>query len=216
MKDTYGFPLMAEIVPETPAPEGDGFYIRHYVMTEKEAKHERMMGSFQSGGWAKSGLEAGTYCVLREKRNGEDTQLMSDTWLERSTNAAALKAARGDLLFLGLGIGLLPVACCRKKEVSSVTVVEIESQVISLVEPHIRHLKLRVMQGDAFRPPFRGRVFDAIYIDIWRDICSDNWEPMKGLLREYRKLSRNGAYVNAWLKGYLQELARQDRQRHYW
>jgi len=213
MAHTYGFPLMAEIIPATPRPEDDGFYITHYVMSEEEARHERMMGSFQSGGWAMQGLEAGTYCVLHQRRNGRSEQWMSDTWLERDTNYDILRKARGDVLLLGLGIGMLAVACCRKDEVTSVTVVEIEPQVIRLVEPHIRHPKLRIIQGDAFAPPFRGKAFDTIYIDIWQNICSDNWETMKPLLRQYRKLARNGAYVSAWLKDYIQREAGEARQR---
>jgi len=215
MKDTYGFPLMAEIVPETPGPEGNGYYIRHRIATEEDVRSCRSSAAIR-GWWGYDGFEPGTYCTLNEKRGGMADQWMSDTWLERFTNRRILMEARGSVLILGLGIGMIPLACCRKEEVSSVTVVEIESQVIALVEPYIRHPKLRVIQGDAFAPPFRGKVFDTIYVDIWRDICADNWEPMKRLLREYRKLGRNGAYVDAWLKGYLQDLARQGRQQPYW
>jgi hypothetical protein len=211
MEYPYGFPLMAEIVPETPEPEGDGFYIKHYEITDEEVQKQRARLD-----WTMRGLEPGTYCILKERRNGRSNQWMSDTWLERYTNAGALEASRGDVLILGLGIGLLPVACCRKEEVSSVTVLEIEPQIIRLVEPHIRHPKLTIIEGDAFHPPFRVRSFDTIYIDIWQDICSDNWETMKPLLRQYRYFGRNGAWVSAWLKDYTQREAQEDRHRHYW
>jgi len=210
MEYTYGFPTMVDIIPATEPPEGDGFWIKHYEITDEEVQRQRYRLD-----WTMRGLEPGLYCVLSERRNTRDHPWMSDTWLERYTNVAALEASRGDVLILGLGIGLLPVACCRKEEVSSVTVVEIEPQVIALVEPHISHPKLRVIQGDAFAPPFRGKVFDTVYVDIWRDICSDNWEPMKGLLRQYRKLACPGAYVSAWMKDYVQSAARENARRWY-
>jgi len=215
MRDTCGFPMMAEIIPESPEPATDGFFIKHKMATPEEAERRKLFGAIQ-GDWTYRDFEAGTYCVLDEKRNGMVDQWMSDTSMERTTNERALRQARGDVLILGLGIGMLPIACCRKPEVTSVIVVEIEPQVIALVEPHIRHPKLRVLQGDAFYPPFWGRSFDMIYLDIWQNICTDNWEPMKALLRQYRRFARNGAWVSAWLKDYLQEEARLDRQRSYW
>lgn len=214
MENTYGFPLMAEIIPETPELEGDGYYIRHAVADEKTVKNRQFYAAIK-GDWTYLDFEEGTYCVLNEKRNKMVEQWMSDTGMERRTNQKALLEANGNILLLGLGIGMLAVACCRSDQVDSVTALEIEPQVIALVEPYIRHPKLTVIQGDAFNPPFRGRLFDTIYIDIWQNICSDNWEPMKRLLRQYRKLGRNGAYVDAWLKSYIQDLAREDRQRHY-
>jgi hypothetical protein len=217
MKYDYGFPLMVDIVPATKPPEKDGFWIQHYEITEEEVHRQHCRLD-----WTMRGLEPGTYCVLHQRRDGHDSQWMSDTWLERYTNADFLKKATGHVLVIGLGIGLLPVALCRKVDVESVTVLEIEPQVIALVEPHIRHPKLRpVVQGDAFEPPpalLSVRYFDAVYADIWADICSDNWETMKPLLALYRKAAKKGALVTAWLKDYIQAEHKATRQRYggYW
>lgn len=215
IKHTYGFPQMARIIPASPEPDKDGFFVRHLTMDEERVNYESVMSSIRRD-WTNAGLEAGTYCVLHEKRARYVKQWMSDTWLERSTNSSILQDARGDVLVLGLGIGMVVTAMCAKDEVSSVVVAEISEQVIRLVEPHIRHPKLTVIQADAFAAPLRGRAFDTIYIDIWQGICSDNWEPMKGLLREYRRLARQGAVVTAWLKDFTQTEARTDRQRSWW
>jgi len=200
----YGFPYMAEIIPETPKPEGDGFYIHHYVMTEEKAHYHSQMGSIR-GDWTQRGLKAGTYCVLNEKHSGWTDQWMSDTWLERFTNFEILQAARGRVLLAGLGIGMLVVPLCQKPEVEQVVVLEIEPQVIALVEPYLRHPKLIVLLADAYNPPFKGKVFDTIYLDIWKNICSDNWTQMKPLLAQYRRLSTKGAVVTGWLKEHVQE-----------
>jgi len=204
MRNSYGFPEMAKIIPESPKPEGDGFYIHHYVMTEEKARHYSMMGDLQRD-WTKRGLEAGTYCVLSEKRNSWNDQRMSDTWLERYTNHDVLRKAKGRVLLAGLGIGMLPVALCQKPEVDQVVVLEIEPQVIALVEPYIRHPKLTILLADAYRPPTIGKVFDTIYLDIWKGICSDNWTQMKPLLALYRRFAAKGAVVTGWLKDYVQE-----------
>ncbi len=215
MIQTYGFPMMADIIPETPKEQrppngGSGFFIAHQVLDQKRVEHECAMASIRRD-WTCRGLEAGTYCVLHEVRNGHVDEWMSDTWLERSTNREILQDGKGNVLLAGLGIGMVAAALCQKEEVDSVTVLEIEPQVIALVEPHIRHPKLTVLLSDAHRPPFTGRFFDTVYIDIWINICSDNWEPMKSLLRQYRKFARKGAVVTAWLKDYIQESAREDR-----
>jgi hypothetical protein len=213
--NSYGFPQMAKIIPESPVPEGGGFYIHHYVMTEEKARHESAMGSLRQD-WTSRGLKAGTYCVLSEKRNGWNKQWMSDTWLERFTNYEILEAARGKVLLAGLGIGLLPVALCRKPDVEQVVVLENEPQVIALVEPYIRHPKLVVLLADAYHPPFVGRVFDTIYLDIWKSICTDNWEEMKPLLAQYRRFATKGATVTGWLKDYLQEELGREKASSWW
>ena len=149
----------------------------------------------------------GRYCALKRAGAGNsswDTLWMSDTPFKRQTNYDIGREASGDVLIVGLGLGMVAAALCRKPEVRSVTVLEIEPEVIALVSPHIRHRKLRVLLADGFRPPLRGRAFDTIYIDIWPNICSDNWETMKPLLAAYRKLQRPGGSTTAWMKEYVQ------------
>lgn len=205
----YGFPEMAQIIPESTKPEGDGFWIQHRTFTPEQARHEKQMAAFRAD-WTVGSLEPGTYCILHECRNGLVwDQWMSDTWLERFTNADILEAATGDVLLAGLGIGMVAVAVCRKQEVRSVVALELHQAVIDLVEPHIRHPKLRVIKADARQPPFAGRCFDVIYLDIWKSICSDNWADMKPLLRLYRSFGKKGGIVTGWLKDYVQRLARQ-------
>ena len=75
-----------------------------------------------------------------------------------------------------------------KPEVTSITVVELEQDVIDLVEPHLRAKlgtlspKLKVVQGDAFKwKPEKGTQFNAIWFDIWSDQTPDDIPDFKRL-----------------------------------
>jgi len=201
MKNTRTFPDMVKIIPASERQPGR-FYIEHMVVDN----HASMISSFNRGPY--SYVSEGTYCGLkRASENGNsswDSLWMSDTQMERATNHDIVRQARGDVLIIGLGLGMVPYALCRKPEVTSVTVLELEPEVIALVAPHVTHKKLRVICADGRQPPLRGRLFDTIYLDIWTNISSDNWKDMKPLLALYRKFRRAGGLVTGWLKEYVQ------------
>lgn len=207
MKNTYGFPIMHKIIK--PGESGNIGVMHHELTKEFVEREKRWSGIRGRGEWQwVRGLEAGVYTQLTER----GSIWMSDTWMERYTNAEALEKARGDVLIAGLGIGMVAVAMCRKREVTSVTVLEINPDVIKLIAPQIAHPKLRVVQCDAYRPPFKGRQWDTIWLDVWPTICADNWETMKPMLATYRKLLRAGGWIDAWLKEFVQGAAREGRR----
>ncbi len=191
---------MDKIIPATERGAVGSYYIQHHKVTEAESRRTMLGGALTY-------VPQGNYCALkRTSKHNEswDTLWMSDTPMEHGDNIAALRDARGDVLVVGLGIGMVSLAMCRKREVRSVTVLEIEPQVIQLVAPHVKHRKLRVIVADGKRPPIRGRHYDFIYLDIWPTICSDNWKEMKPMLAMYRKHRRPGGGVDAWMKKYVQ------------
>lgn len=210
IKHLMGFPQMARILPESTRPEGDGCWIAHTEIGEEMVKWARMRGAITGG---RDDIEPGTYVVLNERKGLYVTTWMSDTWLERDSNREILRDARGDVLMVGLGIGMVAVAICQKPDVASVTVLEINPEIIRLVAPHIKHDKLRVVQADAGYPPLRGRRFDTIYLDVWADICTDNWGEIKALCQKYRPFTRQGGKVTAWQKDHIQYLVRSGRWR---
>ncbi|MDO0823353.1 hypothetical protein [Desulfosporosinus nitroreducens] len=75
---------------------------------------------------------------------------------------------------MGLGIGVLPYLWLLKDEVDSVTVVEINQDVIDLFEKYIRPQyrtakKLEIIHGDAldyYNEDFLNQ-FDYVYVDFW-------------------------------------------------
>lgn len=219
LKFDYGFPQMARILPKTPRPEGDGWWIEHMEVTEDYAKFAKMRAAVTG---QMDMIEPGIYAALRHRQRVmtvhddgiySTTTWMSDVWMERDSSRATLRAARGDVLLVGLGIGMVAVATCEKREVSSVTVLEIEPDVIRLVAPHIAHRKLRIVQADGWKPPLRGRRFDMICVDIWHDLCVDNWADIKMLCRKYRSFVRPGGLVTAWQKEHIQYLVSAGRWR---
>lgn len=194
------FPRMDKIIPATERGAVGTFYIHHHKVTEDEARRTMRGGAFTF-------VPQGAYCALKRVSTGNDTWdtiWMSDTPFEHGENIAALRAATGDVLVVGLGIGMVSLQMCRKREVRSVTVLEIEPDVVRLVAPHVKHRKLRVILADGTRPPLRGRHYDFIYLDIWPNICADNWKDMKPMLATYRKHRRPGGFVDGWMKKYVQ------------
>ncbi len=205
MKNLYGFPEMYKIIPEGKSGK---WSIQHQIATEEKAEHKRRMGAIR-GSWTWRGFEAGTYCVLTNANGFGGEIVMSDTWLERFTNQDILREARGDVLLAGLGIGLIIAGIIDK--VDSLTVVEIEPDVIALVEQSLRgwlgdnNSKLVVVSADilTYEPQQK---FDAIYFDIWESICGDNYEETKTLHKRFRKYRKQGGYMDSWLRDEFRHL----------
>lgn len=129
----------------------------------------------------------GTYKRLVHDRRGT---VMSNTTMEVLTNRPIIRAARGDVLVNGLGLGMVLAAILQKPEVRHVTVVELDKDVIALVGPHFAEAqskgRLTIVHHDCFtyQPP-KGARFDAVWHDIWDEISSDNLSAMTRLKRKY-------------------------------
>lgn len=200
------FAKMWKVVPEG---EQGSFRIEHMEVDRKASHRTALRG-------AMAYVPPGKYCGLLHggpRGSWDSTTWMSDTPMEQHSNYEIVRDAIGHVLVVGLGIGMVAHSLCRKRQVKSVTALELYPEVVRLVEPHIQHKKLRVILADGNEPPFRGRPFDSIYLDIWPDICSDNWTTMKPLLAKYRKLRRNGGIVTGWLKDYVQR--EHTKERYY-
>lgn len=148
------------------------------------------------------------------------TLQMSNTRMEQNSNYEVVRKSRGDVLIAGLGIGLILVPILRKKEVVSVTVIEKDPDVISLVEPQLRKFlgkdadKLKVIQANIFEwKPQKGKKWDVIYFDIWPTICVDNLEEMTKLHRKFAHNKAPEGWMDSWYKNYLRQLKRSGRWR---
>lgn len=139
--------------------------------------------------------------------------MMSDTDMERRTNREFIDNANGDVLIAGLGIGLIIYNIQEKKEVKSITVVEINKDVIDLIQPHFPNIK--IINEDIFNYQPKQK-FDTIYFDIWPDISTDNLNDIKKLHNKFEnKLNRKNSkcWMNSWLK---EELQRQKRRNQWY
>lgn len=127
--------------------------------------------------------------------------VMSDTPAEIRDLYPLLGHLRGRLLINGLGLGVALQGALDKPEVEHVTVVELSEDVIALVAGHYkaRHGdRLTVVHANAFewQPP-KGARWDAVWHDIWPNICGDNWEAMKAL---HRKYGRRCDWQDSWCR----------------
>lgn len=123
-----------------------------------------------------------------------NTCVMSDTPAEQGDHRIFYHRATGEVLMAGLGIGMILEAVVNKPEVTKVTVVELSPEVISLVWPTYKARygdKIELIQADILKwEPPKGKVYDAVWFDIWDSICTDNLKDMKFLTRRYGKKAK--------------------------
>jgi len=72
----------------------------------------------------------------------------------------------GDVLVVGLGLGLTIGRLLLREDVTSVKVIEKEADVISLVEPAVQNDKLTIVNEDVFEWTPEGE-YDTIIVDIY-------------------------------------------------
>lgn len=202
------FPRMADLI--TPGEHGAA---RLDIITvgEEQARIHNMRCAFQPGGSVAT-IEPGRYARLT--RNGNGGVTMTDTRFERRTTWPAYREAHGDTLILGLGLGMLPIALEGKDDVDSVTIVEIDPDVIALVKPVIdKHApNTIVIEGDAFLPERTGLPttregggFDTIFADIWPTICADDYVEHVALRRAWRRWRRPGSKHVTWVEDTVEQ-----------
>jgi len=138
--------------------------------------------------------------IVRLIEEGKTTR-MSDTPMEQEALRIPSRTARGDILIIGLGLGLLPTLIkMRNKMVDSITIIEMHREVANLVYGKIKSRKTSLLLNDGesyLAVP--GRKFDFIFIVIWGSIAApmkeiDHWTDLaKGRLKE-------GGEVRCWLQ----------------
>ena len=134
----------------------------------------------------------GKYKKLMHKDRGV---VMSNTPMEVRTNTAFINAAKGHVLINGLGLGMVLHAIMDKPEVTKVTVVELDLDVIALTAPHFReHIesgRLHIINADCFKhvPP-KGERYDVVWHDIWDTISDENLFEMTKLRLKYAKRTK--------------------------
>jgi spermidine synthase len=167
--------------------------VKRFWVDEQAFSYMRMRESATCG--RESAIPIGSYIQLLI----QNKVVMSDTELEETTNLQVVLQAHGDVLIAGLGLGYILIPILAKEYVKSVLVVEKHQDVINLVEPHIRHPKLTVVNGDIFT--FKTKAtFDTIYFDIWPNICRDNLPEMKRLERRFRPKLNEKGWIGSWAK----------------
>jgi spermidine synthase len=129
--------------------------------------------------------------------------MMSNHESETISNQKFLNNANGDILIFGLGIGLIIFPLLNDDSIKSITIVEIDSGLIDLVEPIVKKYdiknKLSVINCDAFDYyKICKSKYDTIYFDIWAIIDNFAFSEMKLLKNNYRPFLKENGWIDSW------------------
>jgi hypothetical protein len=153
------------------------------------------------------GVPQGTY--KRLMRGG--TVVMSNTPDEIRDSLRFIWSAKGSVLVNGLGLGVLLNALLAKPEITDITVIEKSEDVINLVAPTFANEpRVTIIHADAFeyQSP-KGKRYNAVWHDIWDNICADNYEEMKFL---HRKYGRKADYQESWCRYEVEKAYKDDQE----
>lgn len=181
-------------------PEGQkgNWKIERFEISQKDADWHNMRCQISMGGIGRGRtIKPGTYTRLI--RNGN--LIMSDTPAEKMDHFNFIYEAKGDVLVNGLGVGWIIEVLLQIPQVTSITIVEISQDLIDLVGPHYQSKcngKLNIICADAliWKPP-KGKRYNAVWHDIWNNICADNLDEMKKL---HRKYGRRSDWQGSWCR----------------
>ena len=165
-----------------------------------DSEHARAFNLREMWNRTRRFVEPGTYTRLCGDGRGV---IMSNTPAEIDDHREAVNLAQGDVFIAGLGIGMVLEAMLSKADVHSITVLEIEPEIIGLVAPYYAdEPKVSILCGNAWEPTALpdGKRFDVLYFDIWDTICGDNYREMKDLNRLYRSRKKRGAKTVFWCR----------------
>lgn len=187
------FTNMVDILQE--GISGD-YKIQFFELNEERVKNLQFNSMFSFSYREYRDIKPGQYVKLSNSKH----VWMSDTQMEKTTNSEFIENAKGDVFISGLGIGLVLPPLLKKPEVTSITVLEKEQDVIDLVAKFFP--SVNIIKGDVFEYE-PTQTFDTIYHDIWPEINQDNLEQMHELIRKYKSFLNDNGWINCWRYMYL-------------
>lgn len=202
MSRVYNFspwPDLALKKVTVPAGKSGDVTIKKFTLTEEKAKtinfYNRLSVAQGRHYMGCRDCAPGTYTGLW-MGGVRSAPMMSDTPAEMLDHAPFVRAAHGDILITGLGIGLVIENLLVKANVKSITVVERSEDVIKLVAPHYakRKIPVNIVNEDAFQFHTQQK-FDYCWHDIWPAIDGDNLSEMRKLKRLYKNFCDN---ISCW------------------
>lgn len=198
-----------DLIPSVSIPEGEkgDAKITHFTFDQEEAARFNLQ--LMCKGHGHRAISPGKYTRLVV-----DGRLqMTDTPAEKRDHYQVVREAQGNILITGLGLGMVANACARKEEVTHVTVIEINQNVIDLVSQTL-HPKIDVICADALEWQLpKGAMWDVIWHDIWPDVNLEDCESRTKLSRRYARRWKH--FHGAWCKDEIRRLQAAER-RHSW
>lgn len=179
------------IVPE--GSSGD-WRVERFTVTAADVEMFNMRCMVQPGQGSRF-MTAGTYTRLMRGRD----VIMSDTRAELNDHWDFVNKARGQVLINGLGLGVCLQMVLAKECVDHVTIIERSEDVIKLVWPSfVDDPRVTLIQADALEwKPAKDDRYDAVWHDIWDNICGDNLPDMHKL---HRKYGRRTDWQGSWCR----------------
>ena len=173
-----------------PVNESGDWKIEKFSVSEADAQFHNLRCVLNNR--KSSMITPGDYTKLT--RNGKI--IMSDTPSEILDHENFIAAAKGSILIAGLGLGIVTSEVMKKRNVTSVVVVEKSEDVLELVWRHLPQEfahKVEFVCADIFdyKPKHS---FDYAWFDIWDYICEDNLADFKVLDAKYRSRVLNIGY----------------------
>lgn len=179
---------MHGMIVDVPEGVSGDWAVERFAVTPEDAARQRVRSIFSG-----RHTPVGSYTKLT--RNG--LIIMSDTPDEMRDHISFRHAARGHVLVNGLGLGMVIEMVIG--QVQRITVVEKSEDVISLVAPHYLAKypdKVEIIHADAYEFGLpKGIRFNAVWHDIWDNMCSDNLPEMTRL---HRKYGRRADWQGSW------------------
>lgn len=183
------YTINATVPVSVPDGESGDWKVYSYEVGEQDAKWD-MVRAMVSTSYQGRHVPQGHYKALKR---GTET-IMSNTPDEIRDCYSFFRNAKGRVLVNGLGLGVvLEVILAKvdpgtgKPAVDEAVVVENSDDVIKLVGPTFSsNPRVRIVKGNALSFPAKKLgMFDAVWHDIWDNICSDNLEDMHKLHVKY-------------------------------
>lgn len=134
---------------------------------------------------------------------------MSDTPMELETNAVAMRAAHGDVLECGLGLGYFSYNVARSPAVKKLDILEYNRDLETLVYEKVKNEKTSIqfvndardwLQANADLPRKQRKLYDLIHIDIWAG-PNEPHEHFSEMHRLARPSLKKGGVTICWLEG---------------
>ena len=179
------------IVPET---KRGSVVIERFAVSEAASQLSGLRGDC---------VPTGTYTRLMV----EGKLVMSDTPKEKNDHCALFRNAQGHVLLNGLGLGCCLNVVRNSKDVTHVTVIESNPDVIAVVAPHFPGVEIIHADALEWKPP-KGVRYNAVWHDIWSDMCTDNLLEMHCLHRRY---GRRCDWQGSWSREHLERERRRFR-----
>lgn len=141
------------------------------------------------------------YVILHDKNL--ERAMMSTHESEILTNQKFLDVCKGDVLVFGLGLGLIIFPLLNFKNVKSITIIEIDSDLIQsvgkLISTQDVDKKVNIINDNAFEYyKINKNFYDVIYFDIWAVIDKLAFDEMKTLKGLYYKFLKPGGWIDSW------------------